>query len=135
MGWQVQADRNRRHDAVITFNYDRPGHSDSGWGTILPRPLPRSFVVHALAGGDLNPAGEGDVSGVAGRRVSRLVLELSDGTTREFAPKKARPRAVRKFKWLRSFRFFDVFFADGVSPVRLTAYDDTGQSLGVTPFG
>jgi hypothetical protein len=135
MGWQVQADRNRRHDAVITFTFDPPAYSDSGWGTILPRPLPRSFVVHALVGGNLNPAGEGDVSGVAGRRVSSLLLELSDGTTREFAPRKARPRAVRKFKWLRSFRFFDVFYGGDVRAVALTAFDDTGRSLGVVPFG
>jgi hypothetical protein len=58
---------------------------------------------------------------------------MSEGPPLTFETQLA-PVALRnRFHWLRGVRFFDQFYAEGIEPTELSAYDRAGRLLGRQP--
>jgi hypothetical protein len=110
------------------------GYADAGYGTTLRRPIPRRFVFTAVPGSDLSPAEEGDISGIADKRVKTLVIRMSDDSKLSFSPTRAPKRVRKRHVWARGLRFFDEFFSSDLHPRSMKALNREGRVLGRERF-
>lgn len=130
--WRIRAQRERISGpdwVTFAFLFKPPGYSSAGYFSSLRLPIPRGFPFTANQGSGLSPASEGDISGIAGRRVARLEVSLTDGSTLPVElirpPKSARER----YPWLRGLSTFDRFFDGDLQARRLTAFSASGDEL------
>jgi hypothetical protein len=116
--------------ATFGFSYG-PGLEGDGTGgfTSLPLAIRRQPFVTAIRGTDVGPYGENDVSGIVQSRATRLLIRLADGEPLTIEPQLPSPGLRNRLHWLRGFRFFDLFYPDGVEPTRIEAYDREGALL------
>lgn len=96
---------------------------------LIRLPVHPGFVFTANYGSEMSDYPESDVSGVTRRRVWTLTVEMSDGESINVQPTLAPPRLLRRFKWLRQVRFYDLFFPASQTPERITALDRQGNVL------
>jgi hypothetical protein len=127
--WHVRGERARPDALQFDFFIDPPGYSDAGYGIQLPYPVPHGFVFGALTGSDIDPYPESDLSGIAARRVHRLVVKMNKGRSLRFHPRLAPRRIREQFKWVRGLRFFDRFYSSRRRPRVVKALDAEGHVL------
>jgi hypothetical protein len=126
--WKIRGHAEPR-SLIFDFVVESPGYADAGYGTRLPRPIPRRFVLTAVPGSDLSPAEESDVSGIADKRVKTLVIRMNDDSKLSFSPTRAPKRVRRRHVWARGLRFFDEFFSPDVNPRAIKALNANGRVL------
>ena len=100
----------------------------TGYFTGLPLPLHPEFVLTATLG-EIDEPPESDISGVTRRHVSTLTLDMSDGESVSIQPALAPSPLLKRFRWLRGVRFYDVFFPADQEPRMITAFDRNGHVL------
>jgi hypothetical protein len=125
--WNIRAQLEGRVAIAVDFSMEPPAYDDVGYGTEFPYPVTKRFTFTANAGSGLDRYGEQDVSGVTARRVTRVVITLSDGSRVVTRPRLARRAAYRRHRWLRSLRFYDAFLPSPASPVTAVARDARGR--------
>lgn len=134
--WKIEviSPRRARAEGSVAFHFsmEEPGYAEAGYFSGMPFPVPRTLVFHALAGSDIDPYPEGDLSGFAPRRVSVLTVAMSDGSHLTEAPEEAPAALVNRFPWLGGLRFFDIYFPSAIRPVKLAARDRNGVLLART---
>jgi hypothetical protein len=115
---------------TLQFNFSiGPAHSGVGYVSQLRYPVPDRFVFSALTGSDIDPYPESDLSGIAARRVDKLVVRMSKGHRLRFHPRLAPERVRERFKWVRGLRFFDRFYSSDRRPLVVKALDAQGHVL------
>lgn len=120
--------------ATLWFSIGNPAQNEAGYFSSFPLPIPRTFVFHGIKGGDFDEFPESDTSGMANRRVAKLVATMSDSTTLEFETQLPPKRLSDRHHWLRRVRFFDQFYPAGIEPTSIAAYDRAGKLLERQPF-
>jgi len=109
-------------------NGPEDNYTGTGYFTGLPLPLHSEFVFTATPG-EIDEPPESDISGVTRRHVSTLTLDMSDGESVNIQPALAPLPLLKRFRWLRGVRFYDVFFPAGQEPKMITAFDRNGNVL------
>lgn len=133
--WRIQAKlispRTSNSRAVeIHFSIGKKDdYKDVGYFTGLRLPLHPAFVFTANAGSEVDEFPESDLSGVTRRRVSVLVVEMSNGESLKVRPSLAPSLLRKRFKWLRGLKFFDLFFSTDTTPRMITAFDSRRRRL------
>jgi len=136
--WRIRFGEERRHGgsepdyATFLFSVGSRAEQDEcecGYYSSIPLPLYPQFGADPSFGSEFDRFAEGDMSGVAGPRVARLVLKTSDGSVREAELLRAPKRVLEGYPRLRRFRFFDLFFPIAAEPVWFAAYGKHGQLL------
>lgn len=93
--------------------------------------VPLSFSgVAAHVESQIERSSEGDLSGMADRRVVKLRMKMGDGKVLTIKPALAPANLRKRFFWLRGVRFFDFFFQAPGKPQLLTAFDRKGHMVG-----
>lgn len=105
------------------------GGSGYGMGFALPLTSRRPFFS-ADSGSEIDAYPEGDLSGITSRGIVKLALKMSDGSTLFAHPQLAPRRLWSSLPWVRHLRFFDQFFAADSRPLKVIAFDQTGEILG-----
>jgi hypothetical protein len=119
-----------RSTAEISFSVHACGeYSEAGYSMGLPIPLADHLFFRADAGADIDAYPEGDLSGLTSRGIVELEVRMSDGETLIVHPHLAPHRLWRVLPWLRGLRFFDAFFAAGVKPLEVIAFDRAGHAV------
>jgi hypothetical protein len=124
--WKVQL---QTSSSGASFSFAVGDHSASGHAIGLMLPIPRDFGVGADSGTQVGPYAESDLSGLAGRRATRLAVTMSSGETLSVAPQLAPLQLRRRLPWLGGLRFFDLFFPATDTPLRIRAFDHDGHAL------
>jgi hypothetical protein len=135
--WRVRFGEERRHGsepdyATFLFSVGSPAEQDEcecGYYSSIPLPLPPKFVADPTFGSEFDRFPEGDMSGIAGPRVTRLALKLSDGSVLEAKLLSPPKRVIERHPPLGHFRFFDLFFPIADEPIWFAAYGERGQLL------
>jgi hypothetical protein len=104
-------------------------YTGAGYFTHLPLPLHPEFLFTANYGSEIDDYPESDISGVTRRHVWTLTVEMSDGESASVQPTLAPEPLLKRFRWLRGVRFYDVFFSASQTPERITALDRQGRVL------
>lgn len=117
------------------FDMEPPAYHDVGFFAGVDRPVPDGFAFLGVAGSQLSPRPESDVSGITRRKVATILIEFRDGTSVEAPTIKPRRYAISKEPWLKRFRVFDVFFESAKNPVKVSAFDDEGVLLAESERG
>jgi hypothetical protein len=100
-----------------------------GYFTHLPLPVHPEFVFTANYGSEVTDYPESDISGVTRRSVWTLTVEMRNTESVSVQPTLAPPPLLRRSRWLRGVRFYDVFFSASQTPERITAFDRQGRVL------
>jgi hypothetical protein len=103
-------------------------YTGTGYFTGLTLPLHPELVITATFGGIDEPP-ESDISGVTRRHVWALTIEMNGGESLSVQPTLAPSPLLKRFKWLRGVRFYDVFFPADQEPKMITALDRDGNVL------
>jgi hypothetical protein len=119
--------------ANLSFSIGTPDERNEGYGSSFPLPIPRAFTFHANSGSEVDSFPEADTSGLASRRVTRLVATMSEGPPLTFETQLAPTALANRFHWLRGVRFFDQFYPAGIEPTEISAYDRAGRLLDRQP--
>jgi hypothetical protein len=135
--WQIRFGEERHRGsepdyATFLFSVGTRAEQDEcecGYYSSIPLPLYPRFAVAPTFGSDFDRFEEGDMSGIAGPRVARLALKMSDGSLLEAELLRAPDRVLEGHPRLRPFRFFDLFFPIDDEPVWFAAYAKHGQLL------
>jgi hypothetical protein len=126
--WEITAEHSRR-TTTFHFSLEPPAYSGVGYSTQFRLPIPNSFVFTAVSGSDISPYPEGDLSGITDRAARTLDVRMSDGSHLSFKPQLAPPRLRERHPWLRTLRFFDVFYPSAIEPKVVRAFDAEGVLL------
>ena len=102
--------------------------SSTGVGLTVA-PGSRIPPIRAVAGGDLGPKRENDVSGLANWRAKKIVVTMRSGKTVSFKPVAAPAKLREKWPWLNGYRFFDQYFPRKQKPIRIAAFSESGKRL------
>ena len=135
--WKIKFGEERGHGgepdyATFYFSVGTRAEQDEcecGYYSSIPLPLYPKFVADPSFGSDFDRFEEGDMSGIAGPRVGRLALKLSDGSVLEAELLSPPKRVIEAHPPLGRFRFFDLFFPVADEPVWFAAYGKHGQLL------
>jgi hypothetical protein len=131
--WRIRAipeGTKEEPQASIGFSIGRCGeYSDAGYFVGFPLPVPSAFVFSADTGVGVDAFPEGDLSGITKRRVTKLVVAMSEGEPLTIHPELAPRRLWKRLGWLRGLRFYDQFFQAGPVPREVTAFDRSGHVL------
>jgi len=135
--WRIKAAlaqlRGPRGSLVRTFEVHfsigpEDDYTGAGYFTGLPLPLHPEFVLTANFG-EKDEYPESDISGVTRRRVWTLIVEMRGGESLSVQPTLAPSPLLKRFRWLRGVRFYDVFFPADQEPRMITALDRHGHVL------
>jgi hypothetical protein len=124
--WRIRA-RLVQGSENARFRFAFRGCPDCGFFIGVPKPPPHSFHFNADAGSD--QAGERDLAGVTDRSVTKLEVKLSDGARVKVWPRLAPGRVRAAHRWLDHFRTFDKFLYHRGDPVRVVAFDASGDKV------
>jgi hypothetical protein len=133
--WQIKATRAPRRGPQppmieVEFSIGQEDdYTGGGYSTHLFLPLHPEFFLTANYGSEVTDYSESDISGVTRRRVWTLTIEMSNGESVRVQPTLAPSQLLRRFRWLRQVRFYDVFFSASQTPERITALDRQGNVL------
>lgn len=133
--WQIKATRAPRRGPQppmieVEFSIGQEDdYTGGGYFTYLFLPLHPEFFLTANYGSEVADYSESDISGVTRRRVWNLTVEMSNGESVSVQPTLAPLQLLRRFRWLRQVRFYDVFFSASQTPERITALDRQGNVL------
>lgn len=135
--WRIRAGEETFGDirqATFHFSVGTPSEpNDAGYFSTLRLPIDRRFVITGVPGSGTDPELEGDISGIASRRATRLVATMSKGPQLEIETQIA-PLGLRKrHPWLRGLEFFDQWYPSEMEVKRVTAYGRSGRVLGSLP--
>ncbi|HEY0279874.1 MAG TPA: hypothetical protein VGC32_16545 [Solirubrobacterales bacterium] len=100
---------------------------ECGYYSSIPLPLAPQFVVDPTFGGEFDRFEEGDMSGIAGPHVTRLILGLSDGSALKAELLSPPKRVIEAHPPLGHLRFFDLFFPLADEPLWFAAYGKHDQ--------
>jgi hypothetical protein len=132
VSWRITAQRTGRGDGqYVNVEFRTIGYPESGFGAALPWPVrvPPSFF-DAIGGSYTDPAPESDLAGFTGKRVALITVNMETGQTVNITPQPASQKLRSRICWMRRMRFFDTYFEGSPAPVRATAFDAAGQTLG-----
>jgi hypothetical protein len=118
-------------DRTLEFHFSHGPEDDytgGGHFTGLPLPLHPEFVLTATFG-EIDEPPESHINGVTRRRVWTLTVEMSGGESVSVQPTLAPSPLLKRFRWLRGVRFYDVFFPAEQTPRAITAFDRVGHVL------
>ena len=133
--WRIKADQQPAtaySPRFVEFEFiagDPDERNGFGYSMGMSLPIPPAFVFHASSGDGVYPEKEGDVSGIARPRATRLVAKMSDGNAIEIATQRPPERLRQRFPWLRGLVFFDQFYPADIEPLAITAYGRDGHLL------
>lgn len=113
---------------VYFSNGSEDDYTGTGHFTGLPFPLHPEFVLTATSGGIDEPP-ESHINGVTRRHVWTMTVEMSEGESIDIQPALAPLPLLKRFRWLRGVRFYDVFFPADQEPRMITAFDRDGNVL------
>ena len=134
MGEEPSYGKGQPRYANLYFSLGRPDErNEAGSFSSFPLPIPRAFTFHATSGSAIDSFPESDTSGFANRRAAKLVATMSEGPPLTFETQMAPPSLSNRFHWLRRVRFFDQFYAAGIEPTEISAYDQAGKLLDRQP--
>jgi len=137
--WRIKADQEAGtagspRSALLEFTSGDPDESNGlGYFSHFSLPIPPAFVFHAISGSGVYPELEGEVSGFARPRATRLVAKMSDGSLVEIETQRPPEKLRKRFPWLRGLVFFDQFYPAAIEPVAITAYGRDGHVLSRQP--
>lgn len=134
--WRIKASHPERTGPgprfiSVNFSYG-PRDSYEGFGhhISVPMPLPKRFMLTASGGGlELGAEPEGNVDGLARRRVAEVVVRMAGGETMTVRPMAAPKRLRQRLPWLRGVRFYEAFFPADLEPREVTAFDAAGREV------
>jgi hypothetical protein len=114
-----------------SFNFSVGDQGATGHSIGLLLPIARNFGIGADAGTQVDPYAESDLSGIAGRRATKIAVTMSSGEVLFVAPALAPLRLRQRLPWLGRLRFFDLFFPAGEKPLRAKAFDHNDHPLAI----
>jgi hypothetical protein len=119
MGEEPSSGKGQRRYVTLGFSIGRPSErNEAGHFSSFPLLIFRAFVLDATSGSQIDSFPEADTSGFVSRRAVKLVATMSEGPPLTFETQ---------------LRFFDQFYAEGIEPTELSAYDRAGRLLGRQP--
>lgn len=128
--WQINASylpHSTEDKPYLNVDFTMDAIPYGGYGMSVPLSFSGGF---AHAESQIERSSEGDLSGIADRRVVELKMKMGNGKVLTVEPALAPARLRKRFFWLREVRFFDFFFRAPGKPRLLTAFDRDGHMLG-----